>query len=156
MLLSKFKNHLSHLNELTFVLPDSSLVPAHFHITEAGLVSKHVIDCGGTVKKTQSIIFQIWVAGDTDHRLKPSKLLEIIKKADEIFGDSDPEVEFEYQSGTIGRFGVAFTNDQFNLLNLFTDCPAKDKCGIPAEKQKLKLSDLTPKTTCCSPNEVCC
>ena len=46
--LSDFKKHLSILETLTFVQTNGDLVPAHFHITEVGLITKQFIDCGGT------------------------------------------------------------------------------------------------------------
>ncbi|MFV8227051.1 DUF6428 family protein [Christiangramia aquimixticola] len=38
-----------------------------------------------------------------------------------------------------------------------TDCLAKDKCEIPAEKPKLRLSSMqTASAGCCTPNSGCC
>ena len=50
MKLSELKNKLSTVSNLTFVQPNGVFVPRHFHITEIGLVTKHFIDCGGTVR----------------------------------------------------------------------------------------------------------
>ena len=35
---------------IQLMLPNGSLVPAHFHITEVGRVHKDFIDCGGTIR----------------------------------------------------------------------------------------------------------
>jgi len=32
----------------SFKLPEGTYLPAHFHMTEVGLVTKHFVDCGGT------------------------------------------------------------------------------------------------------------
>jgi hypothetical protein len=50
MKLSTFKEKLEGLSQLVFTLPNGHQVPAHFHVTEVGQVTKHFIDCGGTVR----------------------------------------------------------------------------------------------------------
>ena len=50
MKLSEVKSALKSLETIGFQLPDGSLVPSHFHVTEVGKVSKHFIDCGGTLR----------------------------------------------------------------------------------------------------------
>ena len=154
MKLSAFKLLLEKVNELTFVLPDGSTVPKHFHITEAGLTTKHFIDCGGTERLEKNITFQIWTANDFDHRLEPSKLQKIITMAEPLFREEDCEIEFEFQSETICRYGLEFQNNRLLLTTKHTDCLAKDQCFV---KPKLKLSDLQSKQTACStPDSGCC
>ena len=46
MKLSQFKQHLDTVSALNFVQPNGNFVPNHFHITEAGLTTKHFIDAG--------------------------------------------------------------------------------------------------------------
>ncbi|MEZ4799715.1 MAG: DUF6428 family protein [Flavobacteriales bacterium] len=154
----EFKNHLSNLESLNFVLPNGHSVPAHFHITEAGLTTKHFIDCGGTVRMEKHVNFQIWVAGDTDHRLSPKKLNTIIDIAEPLFGGTNMEIEVEYQTDTLGRYALQFVDGSFQLIAKQSDCLAKDKCGIPQEKQKLQLADLTTSSSesCCTPGSGCC
>ena len=50
MKLSTFKKTLSELDTLKFQLPDGHFVPAHFHITEVGNLTRNYIDCGGIVR----------------------------------------------------------------------------------------------------------
>lgn len=73
MKLSEIKSQLPQLSQLTFFLPDGTSVPAHFHITEVGQVTKRFIDCGGTLRDEKSINFQLWEDGDYDHRLGAKK-----------------------------------------------------------------------------------
>ncbi len=47
MKLSAFKKQLSGLDGINFMQVNEALVPAHFHITEIGLLTKHFVDCGG-------------------------------------------------------------------------------------------------------------
>ena len=79
MKLSEIKNHLISLETIAFKLPNGALVPSHFHVTEVGIVSKHFIDCGGTLRQEKVVNFQLWEANDYDHRLHPEKLLSIIE-----------------------------------------------------------------------------
>lgn len=49
MKLSEFKRYLSTLSQVNIVQPNGEYVPAHFHITEVGLITKNFLDCGGDV-----------------------------------------------------------------------------------------------------------
>jgi len=95
MKLSELKALLPGLDNVAFQLPDGAWVPEHFHVTEVGLVSRHFIDCGGTVRKEQVVNFQLWNADDYEHRLKPEKLLHIIRLSEEQLGITDLEIEVE-------------------------------------------------------------
>jgi hypothetical protein len=159
MKLSAFKSQLQQLDTLTFVQSDGQLVPAHFHVTEVGQITRNFIDCGGTVRKETAVNFQLWEAGDYDHRLAPQKLLNIIALSEKTLGITDEEIEVEYQGSTIGRYDLVFNNNAFHLLAKRTNCLASDKCGIPPEKLKVKLQDLSPVGTtqgCCTPGSGCC
>jgi len=155
MKLSTIKNHLNNLETVNFQLQNGTLVPAHFHVTEVGIITKKFIDCGGTVREENVANFQLWDAKDFEHRLKPAKLLNIIALSEKILGIQDLEVEVEYQGDTIGKFDIDFDGTNFLLLNKTTDCLAKDKCGIPAEKLKVKIADLVLENSC-KPGGGCC
>ena len=79
MNISEIKNHLKNLETIAFELPNGSLVPEHFHVTEVGEVTKHFIDCGGTIRHEKVANFQLWSADDYNHRLHPEKLVKIIE-----------------------------------------------------------------------------
>lgn len=154
MKLSEIKEILPTLQNVEFQLENGTFVPEHFHVTEVGVVTKRFIDCGGTIRNEQVVNFQLWDANDFEHRLKPNKLLNIIKLSEEKLGIEDAEIEVEYQGETIGKFDLDFKTNHFVLKNKQTACLAQDACGIPAEKQKLKLSELN--NSCCTPNSGCC
>lgn len=157
MKLSEVKTALQSATEVNFILPDGSMVPEHFHVTEVGAIDKHFIDCGGTVRREKSVSFQLWNANDTEHRLKPQKLLSIIALSERVIGIPDAEVEVEYQSDTIGKYGLEFRDGNFYLTGKLTACLASDQCGIPPEKMKVSLSSLTAaKNSCCDPKTGCC
>lgn len=157
MKLSHFKSLLSEAQGLQFKLPDGTPVPSHFHVTEVGQITKHFIDCGGTVRNERVVNFQLWEAGDVDHRLAPSKLKNIIALSEKVLGIQDDDIEVEYQGTTIGKYGLDYDGKDFLLTSKQTNCLASDACGIPAEKQKRNLSDLQPNTkACCTPGGGCC
>lgn len=153
MKLSEFKNQLAQLTQLNFVLPNGQYVPRHFHITEAGLVTKHFIDCGGTVRTEKAVNFQVWVAKDFEHRLEPQKLLKIIALSEKLFAGQDLPVEVEYQTETIGKYGVDFNGHHFLLTAKQTDCLAKEQCGVPALES---VSETAETAGCCQPGGGCC
>jgi hypothetical protein len=155
MKISEIKNKLSQIDELVFKLPNGDTVPKHFHVTEVGMITKHFIDCGGTERIEKVINFQLWEAGDYDHRLAPSKLINIISLSESKLGFGDLEVEVEYQQATIGKFGLDFKNGEFVLTNKNTNCLALDLCGI-TDKVKFDLSSLSAKVDGCKPGSGCC
>lgn len=154
MKLSQIKQILPMLHNVEFQLENGTFVPEHFHVTEVGQVFKHFIDCGGVVRTEKNVNFQLWDADDYEHRLKPAKLLHIIKLSEEKLGMEDAEIEVEYQGETIGKFDLDFNGTHFMLRNKQTACLAQDACGIPSEKKKITLSELN--NTCCIPDSNCC
>jgi hypothetical protein len=138
-----------------FVLPNGNTVPAHFHITEMGLVLKNYVDCGGKMRNERSATFQLWVAGDTDHRMTSQKFMGIIAIADGLYGIQDLEVQVEYQQETIGVFDLNYNGEKFILQSKQTACLAEDACGIPVSKQKVSLSQLGDSNQC-TPGGGCC
>jgi len=157
MKLSELKNIITTQEEINFVLPNGSFVPKHFHVTEVGAIERNFIDCGGTVRRDKVINFQLWEAGDFDHRLAPQKLLDIIKLSEDVLGLEDLDIEVEYQGDTIGKYHLEFENDTFLLTSTSTDCLAKDNCGIPEDKMKVSLSSLgSSEGQSCTPGGGCC
>lgn len=149
MKISEVKDALATVEAVNFKLPDGSTLPPHFHVTEVGLVTKHFIDCGGTERKETVANFQLWEAGDYDHRLAPQKFLHILDLCKKVLGKDDYEIEVEYQQSTIGKFGLNFNGKDFILTNKYTACLAQDACGIPDKLQKKE-------SVCCSSAGGCC
>tara|TARA_R110000824_G_scaffold227009_2_gene414814 strand:+ start:233 stop:736 length:504 start_codon:yes stop_codon:yes gene_type:complete len=119
--------------DLLFKLDNGLIIPPYFHITEMGIKTKHFVDCGGTLRSEQKITFQIWTADDFNHRLTPSKFLEIINKALSLpyFQNCNLDVEMEYQDHTIGLYSLEKGEGLTYLLkSKKTNCLAPDKCGI--------------------------
>lgn len=149
MKLSEIKNHLAQLEAVNFKLEDNTFVPEHFHVTEVGIITKHFIDCGGTVRNEKVANFQLWDANDYEHRLKPQKLMNIISLSEKILGMEDLEIEVEYQSATIGKYDLGFDGKDFILIPKKTACLAQENCGIPEQNIEMVSS-------CCSPDSNCC
>ena len=156
MKLSEFKKKIITLKSINFFQPNGAAVPSHFHITEVGLSSKNFIDCGGTVREEKLVSFQLWEANDFNHRLEPQKLLDIIALSEKALKLTDLEVEIEYQTNTIGRYGLDIINNYFVMVVKQTNCLAKDKCVIPNEKLKLNLDVLSSSSNSCAQGSGCC
>lgn len=156
MKLSEIKSKLNQLETIGFQLPNGTLVPNHFHVTEVGKITKHFIDCGGTERKEEVANFQLWNANDYDHRLHPEKLIHIIELSEKVLNIGDLEIEVEYQGDTIGKYSLDFDGTNFLLTSKQTACLAQDACGIPDSKPKVKLSDLQNEASCCTPDSGCC
>ncbi|WP_113662391.1 DUF6428 family protein [Pedobacter nanyangensis] len=157
MKLSDIKEILPALDNVEFQLENGTFVPEHFHVTEVGVITKHFIDCGGVIRKEKVVNFQLWNAHDLEHRLKPTKLLNIIKLSEEKLGIEDAEIEVEYQSDTIGKYDLDFNGKTFVLKNKTTACLAQDACGISSEKVKKNLAELyVNNANTCTPGGGCC
>lgn len=154
MKLHNFKQTLRQVKNLNFQLPDQSYVPKHFHITEVGIITKNFIDCGGTLRKEEVVNFQLWMAQDYDHRLRPDKLLEIITLSEHKLQLQNLEIEVEVQENTISKYGLDFKEGIFFLTAKKTNCLAQDQCGIPVQKPRIRISSLTTNT--CTPESGCC
>ena len=148
MKINDVKEKLKKLKSVKFILPDGNAIPKHFHVTEVGIITKNFIDCGGTIREDKIANFQLWTADDFDHRLAPKKLLDIIELSEKTLKLDNLEIEVEYQSDTIGKFGLDFNGTSFLLTNKHTDCLDKDKCGID-EPILESTSSCSPKTGCC-------
>lgn len=151
---SELKRNLVGMEAINFRLPDGSYLPSHFHVTEVGLVTKHFIDCGGIERKETVANFQLWEAGDYDHRLAPQKFLRILDISKKVLGNEDLEIEVEYQQNTIGKFGLTLDGQDFILTPKQTACLAQDACGIP--NREPIMPKTSPSLSGCIPGSGCC
>jgi hypothetical protein len=116
-----------------FILPDGDQVPAHFHLTEVGHVTKNFIDCGGTIRKSESSVPQLWVNDeDADHRLNAGKMAKILALGERVLPHDYLEVEVEYDDYAISQFPItgfesARDHFDFRLTTKHTDCLAREK-----------------------------
>ncbi len=156
MKLSDFKQQLNVSHELNFILPNGRAVSKHFHVTEVGQITKNFIDCGGTVRNEKVVSFQLWEANDLEHRLAPQKLKGIIDLSEKKLGIEDAEIEIEYQSDTIGKYGLEFDGKQFLLTTKQTNCLASDNCGSSREPQAGLIDQQEKAKQCCTPGGGCC
>jgi hypothetical protein len=119
-----------------FILPEGDVVPAHFHVTEVGHVVKNFIDCGGTTRKNESAVLQLWFSDrDRDHRLRADKFADILGLGDRVLPHDKLEIEVEYDCCVISQYAIKtpeFSGEylDFHLASSHTDCLAREKCGI--------------------------
>lgn len=155
MTLQQIKEILTTLDNVVFQLENGTYVPEHFHVTEIGFSIKQFIDCGGTIRKEKVVNFQLWNADDYEHRLKPNKLLDIIRLAEDKLLLENGEIEVEYQHETVGKYDLSFNGKAFVLKNKKTACLADDACRIPSNKREIKISTIK-NNSCCNPDSGCC
>ena len=154
MNLSELKTQLGARTELnvTLALPDGGRIPAHYHITEVGHVAKRFVDCGGTVRTSETCVLQTYFGSTRDdgHRLTAGKLAHILDLARSLLPSDEVPVEVEYEDEVISQFpltGVAVEGGSLvlQLGQKHTNCLAKDKCGIGGD------SDVAEETgRCCT------
>jgi len=138
MTLAELKSALARSAEknLRIVLPDGDPIPADFHITEVGHVTKKFVDCGGTRRSSESCVLQAWVAkNDPDHRLTAGKLASILELAGSLIPADTLEVEVEYEGCVISQYPLASIRSDVDAVALLltekhTDCLAKEACGL--------------------------
>ena len=139
MKITELKARLRAQPELnvTIALPDGGRVPAHYHITEVGHVMKRFVDCGGTVRTSETCVLQTHFGSPKDdgHRLTAGKLAHILDLAQALLQTDELPVEVEYENGVLSQFplqGVAVDGSALvlQLGQKHTDCLAKDRCGI--------------------------
>ena len=134
-------------------LPTGESVPAHFHITEVGKVTRDFIDCGGTRRSEASCVLQTLVAHDVDHRLSTSKLAGILEKSSSLGIEDSLEVEVEVQGASIEVYGISDSKRDdgtlcFTLKPKQTACLALDKCGLNVVQNE--------NPDCCESSSGCC
>ncbi|MEM6395824.1 MAG: DUF6428 family protein [Bacteroidota bacterium] len=158
MTLSQLKSHLDTIHNLSIFLADGSQVPAHFHLTEIGEVSKQFVDCGGTLRVEKAVSLQLWTANDYDHRLSAEKLRNIIEMGERTLGLGDWNVEVEYQGDrTIERYQLDLVGGQLQLTGKHTDCLAKGSCDLPeTNNERFSLDAMIAPASACAPSSGCC
>ncbi len=137
MKLSDLQKTLSNHTDLALQirLPDGTIIPPHFHVTEIGYVTKDFVDCGGTRRSTAACVLQTLVANDVEHRLRTSKFAKIVAMAEQVVPDNSASVEVEYDTGTISYFALDEVNATDDTLTLVltakhTACLAPEKCNL--------------------------
>lgn len=142
-------------------LPDGQPIPAAYHLTEVGQVSKVFIDCGGKVHSQLRCVLQTWVGADREHRLNARRFADILDLGRAVVATDTLEVEVEHGQTQATQYpivGWALAGEQHLVLDLATratDCLAKarcgeDACGCEDEEPKFETSaHARPVATAC-------
>ena len=135
-----------------FSLPDGREVPAAYHLTEVGQVTKAFIDCGGKIHSEIRCVLQLWLGDDAQHRLKADKFSAILELGRAVLATDDLEVEVEYEDVVISQYPLAESSVSGGDLVLalghkHTDCLARHLC-LPA--------DASNADACCTATSSCC
>jgi hypothetical protein len=117
-----------------FILPGGGQIPAHFHLSEVGRLTKKFVDCDGTFREREACVLQTHVAQDFDHRLKAGRFADILDLGRSILPGDDLDVEVEWDCCVISQYPIAAARTledrlEFQLTAKHTDCLAREKCG---------------------------
>jgi hypothetical protein len=155
MLLSEFKKLLAEhtCRNIRFILPTTSKIPPHAHVTEVARMDKKFIDCGGTFRTETVCRLQTWLADDTDHRLTAGKLLGILEKSASFLESENLEVDVEHEAPFVSQFPIekVEADGEALLVQLglkHTACLAEDKC-LPPALNKFKPLPSFQQSKCC-------
>ncbi len=116
-----------------FTLPDGDRIPAHYHITEVGHVTKRFIDCGGVLhERTDTCVLQTWLGDDVAHRLNAATFAKILDLGAKVLPPGELEVEVEYDCCVVAQYPIvsaARAGDfiEIQLGEKHTDCLARDR-----------------------------
>lgn len=110
--------------KLMFKLPTGKFVPENFHVTEIQEVTKKVFYCNQTNGSENSVVFQLWVYTDQEHRINAEKLYKIIHASD---FRHDTDVYIEHDEITLGKYGVENIQEKegyliFELTKIAATC----------------------------------
>jgi Family of unknown function (DUF6428) len=158
MKLFELKSLLSEHADRVFqiVLPDRSVIPLSFHVTEIGLLHKTFLDCGGKLRETYTCQLQIWVGEDFQHRIETAKFAAILDKAAAILPDDQVPVEIEYEDGLLSQYTIAGyelgESIVLKLAHKHTECLAPELCGLPSVN---RLPALALNSSRCGPAGCC-
>jgi len=137
---------------VVIALPDGRRVPAEFHVTEAGTVTKDFIDCGGTRRQRVTAQLQTWIGRDENHRLTAARLAGILDVCTPVLPGGDTPVEIEYEDTVVSQYPLVAAEADGSVLVLqlglrHTDCLARAQCGV---------EDATPVASGCGCGPDCC
>src|SRR5882762_4064660 len=121
MKLDELKSVLRAHRESTarFILPDGDLIPAHFHITEVGHITKRFVDCGGTVHDTRdTCVLRTYVADDVDHRIDSDTFAKILDLGRRVLPEGNLDVEVEYDCCVTAQYPIASAHFTGHFLDL--------------------------------------
>jgi hypothetical protein len=164
MVIQEFLKYLRANPEkhISIRLSDGSLVPAHYHITEVGHVTKRFVDCGGVRRVQETCLLQTWVHDDVEHRLHAGKLADIFDRAGDILPNHDLPIEVEHELEVVAQFPVENIENRpdslvVHLGTKHTDCLARGIClpnsceppQVPVAKSKAVASSCSEGSGCC-------
>jgi len=133
---------------ITFTLPNGETVPASFHITDVGVVNRHLIDCGGQTRTEEQVHLQLWTGKDYDHRVTTDTANKILIQSQSIISKikepNTAKILIEYQLNwhdlpifslfTVSDMQATENELSFSLSSIQTSCLAAERsnseCGV--------------------------
>lgn len=135
-----------------FVLPDGDQIPAHAHVTEVGHVVKNFIDCGGVTGKSETVLLQVHVGQDVEHRLRSDRFAKILQLGKRVLPHDQLEVEVEYDCCVVAQYPILEVRPAGEHLDVIlgqrrTECLAQER---------RKAASASVESCCATPAIACC
>ena len=94
-------------------------IPTGFHVIDAGVKAKNLIDQWGNLKHTHDFSFKLWHGNgrDSGEGLVAEKFLPIIYKILDPYGSPNLNVEVEYEGNTLEVYGLSWAGSCFMLCH---------------------------------------
>ena len=143
-------------SSLQFQLPDTTLIPESFHVTEVGIVTGHFIDCGGVTRLDEHVQLQLWLGTDTAHRLNAGKLASVLASSRRVLQQmadyQSKAVMIEYETNQTSYYRISSMEKnsgtlRFGLSTTTTQCLATNRVQ---QSTAVKTDNL-----CCPPRSCC-
>jgi hypothetical protein len=155
--------------DLQFQYADDKRVSASYHITEIKQAPITSVDCGGVMNSWTEIIIQLMepTVKQQERPMKVRKALSIIELVEKSlplnphgivkieFGNSEFDTRQLHPADLIVDDGELVVDLRPGMVQ----CKAIERggsCGVPAEKSKLELKNITTSAACCTPGAGCC
>ncbi|PZR70969.1 MAG: hypothetical protein DLM73_16620 [Chthoniobacterales bacterium] len=132
-----------------FILPDGDYIPAHAHVTEVGHVANNFIDCGGVTGRSETVLLQTHVGGDTDHRLRSDRFAKILQLGERVLPHDQLEVEVEYDCCVVAQYPIAAVQASGEHLDVALG-KRRTQC-LANERRKTASAGA-----CCTSETACC
>jgi len=154
--------------DLQFQYAGNKRIDASYHITEIKQAPITSVDCGGVLNRWTEIIIQLWEPENQQQlrAMKVKKALSIVELVEKALPlDETAIVKIEFGNSTFDTRQLIpneiLIDNEDLIIDLRPDavqCKAIDRgesCGLPAEKSKIELKNLSA-TSYCAPGSGCC
>jgi len=141
--------------QLRFYLPNNEMIPAHYHMTDVGSVSRNFIDCGGHTRTEHQVQIQLWLGADTQHRLTAQTTAKILQQSQFILNllpdTNNSELLIEYKTDLVSLYPIERIEQTEDTINLHLTL-SKTQC-LAAIRHQQEIDNNATSSCCSSSNK---